>query len=206
LLSGEFFEPLGRSSSHQIWSSAMVLTPALRGLFGLDWDALHRTLRLAPNLPAEWDSARLTNVPLGETRLEIEYRRDGGRLLVTARSAKPDVVCLAAPAAPRDRMCSTPPSTLHDLALDLPPVEISVPHGLPAAGSETVQLKVTDERFLANQATFVLEASGGTDVSLPVRLHRAGTRISGAELGGGRVRVRFPQGPGYKRALVTFSW
>lgn len=40
LLSGQFFQPLGRSSSHQLWSSAMVITPLLRGLFGLSWDVL----------------------------------------------------------------------------------------------------------------------------------------------------------------------
>ena len=53
LLSGELYQPLGRSSSHQIWSSAMVVTPALRGLFGLDWDALHHTLRLGAK-SARW--------------------------------------------------------------------------------------------------------------------------------------------------------
>ncbi len=55
LLSGEFFQPLGRSSSHQLWSSAMVISPMLRGLFGLDWDALNHTLRISPHLPADWD-------------------------------------------------------------------------------------------------------------------------------------------------------
>ena len=34
LLSGMYFEALGRSSSHQLWSSAMVLMPAIRGLLG----------------------------------------------------------------------------------------------------------------------------------------------------------------------------
>jgi hypothetical protein len=33
LLSGDFFVPFGRSTSHQLWSSAMVITPTLRGLF-----------------------------------------------------------------------------------------------------------------------------------------------------------------------------
>ena len=58
LLSGEFFQPLGRSSSHQMWSSAMVITPLLRGLFGLDWHAANYTLRIAPHLPAGWDLQR----------------------------------------------------------------------------------------------------------------------------------------------------
>src|SRR4029077_8278168 len=82
LLSGELFQPLGRSSSHQVWSSAMVVTPALRGLFGLDWDAPNRVLRVAPNLPADWGRARLHNVPLGNSRLEVEFSREAGRMVV----------------------------------------------------------------------------------------------------------------------------
>ncbi len=39
LLSGDYFVPFGRSTSHQLWSSAMVITPTLRGLFGIDIDA-----------------------------------------------------------------------------------------------------------------------------------------------------------------------
>ena len=37
LLSGDFFVPFGRSTSHQLWSSAMVITPTLRGLFGIEY-------------------------------------------------------------------------------------------------------------------------------------------------------------------------
>ncbi len=50
VLSGEFYQPLGRSSSHQLWSSAMVLTPAIRGLFGIEADALTGRLRVDPQL------------------------------------------------------------------------------------------------------------------------------------------------------------
>jgi glycogen debranching enzyme len=35
VLSGSYFEPLSNSCPHQIWSSAMVVNPILRGLFGL---------------------------------------------------------------------------------------------------------------------------------------------------------------------------
>ncbi len=55
LLSGAFYQPLGRSSTHQLWSSAMVLAPALRELFGLEPDALTHTLLVHPHLPPAWD-------------------------------------------------------------------------------------------------------------------------------------------------------
>jgi hypothetical protein len=185
----------------------MVLTPALRGLFGLDWDALNRTLRIAPHLPAGWDSARLVNVPLGDSRLEIEYRREGARLIVSARQAKPEVICLVPQQdAARDQPCQTAAAAVHQLVLDLPPVEIGIPHKLPLAGSETRQLKVAGERYSANQAEFVFEARGGTTAELPLRINRTGVRVSGGEITGGKLRVHFPDGAGYQRSTITFSW
>jgi glycogen debranching enzyme len=202
LLSGAFYQTFGRSSSHQTWSSAMVLTPALRGLFGLDWDALHRTLRLAPHLPAAWNSARLVNVRLGESRLDIEYRRVGKQLNMTARSATPEVLCLVKGDAPRDRPCAASPSTTHQLSIDLPPVELGIPHGLPLAGSETTGLKVTSESVSPDRAEFKLEAPAGSRYELPLRIHRSGLRISGGEVAGDKLVVRFPAGSGRQTVAI----
>ena len=82
LLSGQYFAPLGRSTSHQLWSSAMVVSPVLRGLFGLEWDAAGNKLMLTPSLPAEWDHATLRHVPLGGGTVDVDIRRSGTMLLV----------------------------------------------------------------------------------------------------------------------------
>ena len=206
VLSGAFYQPFGMSTSHQSWSSAMVLTPALRGLFGLDWDALHRTLRLSPHLPAAWDSARLVNVRLGESRLEIEYRRAGKQLNVTVRSAGTEVLCVVRGDAPRDRPCAATASTAHELSIDLPPVELDIPHGLPPAGSGTTGLKVTAESFAPDRAVFEFEATAGSTAELPLRTHRNGVRVSGGEVVGERLVVRFPAGSGRQNVTVSFTW
>ena len=57
LLSGDFFVPFGRSTSHQLWSSAMVITPILRGVFGISVDAQTKTITVNPQLPAGWERA-----------------------------------------------------------------------------------------------------------------------------------------------------
>jgi hypothetical protein len=205
LLSGEFFQPLGRSSSHQVWSSAMVLTPALGGLFGLDWDALHRTLRLAPNLPVTWDTAHLHNVPLGDSRIDLDFARQGGRLIIRAGAGSPDV-CLVPQTAPRDQDCGGPVAGRHELTLPLPAVEVGVPDELPLPGSRTSKLKVVGERREVNRYDLDFEAPGGTEYTLPVRVNRPGVRVSGAELTGPSLRVRFPAGDGYQRLSVAFTW
>src|ERR1035437_3736777 len=63
LLSGRFFQPLGRSSAHQLWSSSMVISPAVRGLFGIAWDLPGNTLSVTTHLPADWKEATVRNVP-----------------------------------------------------------------------------------------------------------------------------------------------
>jgi glycogen debranching enzyme len=64
LLSGDFFVPFGRSTSHQLWSSAMVITPVLRGLFGISIDAQKKIITVSPHLPASWSRADVLNLPL----------------------------------------------------------------------------------------------------------------------------------------------
>jgi len=205
LLSGEFFRPLGRSSSHQTWSSAMALIPAIRGLFGFDWDALHHTLRLAPHFPASWDSAKLRHVWVGAAQFDLDYKRDGEYLVVEAKSAQPERLCLVLQTAPRQE-CAAAPATMRELRIPLPPVEVGIPHGLPEPGARTQQLKVLDEQYAANRLAITVEAPGGSIQELPLRINQAGIRLSGAETDGRNLRIRFRPGTGYRRETVTLTW
>ncbi len=78
LLSGDYFVPFGRSTSHQLWSSAMVITPMLRGLFGIEIDAQKKTITVNPHLPAGWDDVYVHNIPLpgGTTDLYFTKKMD----------------------------------------------------------------------------------------------------------------------------------
>ena len=83
LLSGAFYDPFGRSTSHQMWSSAMVLTPALRGLFGVSIDAFKSTVTVDPHLPAQWGSAQLHHVQVGKHDVGLSYAKQGQELVVS---------------------------------------------------------------------------------------------------------------------------
>ncbi len=205
LLSGEFYQPLGRSSSHQMWSSAMVISPLLRGLFGLDWDALHHTLRLAPHLPADWDHASLHNLRLGDQLFDLDYRRENGHLNIRAHSATPASICLVQQNTPQ-KPCSAPPAREAVLTIALPAVEIAIPAKLPEQGSETHQLKVLEESLSERKAVFRFAGAGGSRYDLPVRFNRAGVSVQGAEVGEGRLKLQFPNGTGYQTSTVTFTW
>src|SRR5229473_2654269 len=75
VLSGDYYQPLSTSSPHQIWSAAMVVSPLLRGMFGLETDALHRRLIFAPHTPADWTRFSLENVRVGNTTLSLNYTK-----------------------------------------------------------------------------------------------------------------------------------
>jgi glycogen debranching enzyme len=73
VLSGSYFEGLSTSSPHQIWSAAMVISPMLRGLLGIEADAENRVLRLAPHTPADWTWWKARNVRIGKSTADIDY-------------------------------------------------------------------------------------------------------------------------------------
>jgi GH15 family glucan-1,4-alpha-glucosidase len=75
VLSGDYYEPLATSSPHQIWSAAMVVSPILRGLFGLQTDAIHRSLTFAPHVPGNWRSFAIRNVPACRDELDFSYTK-----------------------------------------------------------------------------------------------------------------------------------
>lgn len=205
LLSGEFYQPLGRSSSHQMWSSAMVISPLLRGLFGLSWDAPDHTLRLAPHLPANWEHATLRNVRLGDAAVDLEYHRQADHLTVRARMTKPEVLCLTQQNGP-DKPCAAAAAREATMSIPLPVVEIATPARLPEQGAQTHQLKVIEESLSEHKAVYRFAAAGGARYDLPVRLNRPGVSAQGAELNGGRMSLQFPNGEGYQSTTVTFSW
>jgi hypothetical protein len=55
-------------------------SPTLRGLFGLEWDAPANTIRISPQLPADWDHATLRRIPLAASAIDLEIQRVGSAL------------------------------------------------------------------------------------------------------------------------------
>ena len=205
LLSGRFFQPLGRSSAHQLWSSAMVISPVVRGLFGLAWNTSANTLTVNPHLPADWQGATVRNVPFGNRKFDLKFTRTAADLVVEA--IHPPAGFLLASDAPGAHLQS---GTLH---IPLPAVEIAMKSELPAFGSETRQLKVLDQQTSAHQCTLTLSGFGGESYPLLLRenvpnlnLHADGATLGKSNSGMRPVTVDFPAASGYTTKTVTFSW
>jgi len=84
VLSGDYYQGFSTSSPHQIWSAAMVVSPILRGLFGLQTNAQSHEITLAPHVPADWTWFGIRNVHLGNLSVDFQYRKTQDSVTVEA--------------------------------------------------------------------------------------------------------------------------
>ena len=84
VLSGDYYQPLSTSSPHQIWSAAMVVSPMLRGLLGLQFDAQTHVLSFAPHIPADWKDFSIQRVAAGGGTVDFHVSRSSDSLTLTA--------------------------------------------------------------------------------------------------------------------------
>lgn len=82
LLSGDFNAAFGRSSHHQIWSEAMVVTPAMRGLCGLQASDGGKSIKFAPQLPINWEHLEVKNYVTGGARFDFSLKKSSGQMSV----------------------------------------------------------------------------------------------------------------------------
>jgi glycogen debranching enzyme len=213
LLSGAFFQPFGRSTSHQLWSSAMVVIPTLRGLFGIDLDGASGKIWLNPQLPADWDNAEVQRLHVGAAVCSLEFRREGRTLVARVKTASGKPVHLMTLVKE-----ATVAADGSSITFPLPSVEIGVPHGLPLQGARTAQMKVLMETRDSNSLKLDLEAAAGSVVHLAVRSNEpklnlraeGGTIINSQDAsehsGISQVVVKFPEGTGYQHHSLVLRW
>jgi glycogen debranching enzyme len=190
LLSGDFFVPFGRSTSHQLWSSAMVITPTLRGLFGITIDAQTKTITVNPHLPATWERAEIRNLPLpgGEETLHFNRQRD--KLLLditelhghwTLRSDMPGAVLGQFSSARKDirkvisKQLSIPFPVL-ELDQDIPVSQSDIgqnasPDTPPTPGDRTTRFRVLETRYNGHQLAITCEGMAGSNTKLGLIRH-----------------------------------
>ncbi|MEO6447492.1 MAG: hypothetical protein ABIZ91_13155, partial [Gemmatimonadaceae bacterium] len=80
VLSGRVYKSLDTSVPHQFFATSMVLTPLVRGLLGVDVDAPAGRVRVAPHLPADWDTVHVEHLAVGDARLSLRLTREGRSL------------------------------------------------------------------------------------------------------------------------------
>ncbi len=225
LLSGDFNAAFGRSSHHQVWSEAMVATPVVSGLLGLDVRDRGRLLRFAPQLPADWDSVQVGNVVVGDARYDFRLVRTDSELRITAtrQEGSGTVHLELAPAFPLD-------ARIRSVTVDGEEAEFEVVregdvqravvtsalderneivfrydegsaafvrHEAPVPGATNQGLRILRDRAEDRTLRLVLEGRGGRTYTFGVRTPHRIEAVSG-------VAVR-PIGRGLYEVDVTFE-
>jgi hypothetical protein len=193
LLSGDYFQPFPRSSPHQMWSSAMVLTPFLRGTLGMKVDALSKTATFSPQLPGGWRWVRLRNFRIGNATYDVEISRSAEGYSIKPLNGNPSGV----------RFRITQPSGKHASP------EIAIPEPSVVPGEDTNGLRFIDYEREGN-ATYrlSLEGVGGRSYTFSVcSTTPLSTQGADAKPRGNcwsDLTVRF-DGQGYSRKSVTLT-
>jgi glycogen debranching enzyme len=188
VLSGDSYQPLSTSSPHQIWSAAMVVSPILRGMFGLCSDAKTATLTFAPHLPANWSAFSIHGARAGAARMDLTYER-------SAEAITLQVNCTSATACPVEfspavsvraqvlgvemnrrpvafrvaansedqhvttRITASGPSNKLTIRVRND-FGVSYESSLPPLGSHSQGLRILSESWTPNRDTFAMEVAG----------------------------------------------
>jgi glycogen debranching enzyme len=212
LLSGDFFVPFGRSTSHQLWSSAMVITPTLRGLFGITVDAQSKTITVNPHLPATWSHAEVRDLRIGSGTVDLVFTQTHDALTVSLHSTTGVTL-------------RSDPSLVHsvsngNLVLARAPVEIAPILNPPLPGNRSQSVRVLDQHGDNHKLTFTLEGPANSDAQLPLvlnamnlNLHAEGATLPTASDAVPHtpgalpaLHVHFPSGTGFQTLTVTLTW
>jgi len=78
-MSGAYYQTLDATVPHQFFASSMLVTPLARGLLGWNPDAPRGRAALAPQPHPGWDTFQARNLEVGDTRVDLVYRREGER-------------------------------------------------------------------------------------------------------------------------------
>ena len=188
VLSGDYYQSFATSSPHQIWSAAMVISPILRGMFGLQTDAEKHQITLAPHVPSDWMSFAIRNVRTAGVGVDFQYRKTADSLeLETKRTGTGDCWVEFSPAfSLRTQVVSVqmngrplpfklqPNKNDQHLSLRFPvnggpnnlvirvknDFGLAVSNDLPALGSASRGLRVLSESWNASKTQLTVEVSG----------------------------------------------
>lgn len=210
LLSGDFNAPFGRSSHHQVWSEAMVISPAMRGMLGLEVSNAGKSVKFAPQLPADWNDFELQNFRAGDSAFDFKLKRGSGKMTIaiSRKSGTLSNVTLA-PSFPLDAVVRNVTANGRKIQFQMKPygdgqqAEIKLELGGAAteimfdyaegtdvfyvppslvAGAESVGLMIVKSQARKDGLYVVLEGRGGHVYELGVRSPRGLQAVEGVKV------------------------
>lgn len=218
------------SGSHNVWpeeavcqqgfSTAGVVLPLIRGMLGLEGDAIQKKITFAPHFPANWEYVSINNYQIGKAIFSFIYARDRDRITVDIHSKQSEgfmlriapalgagsiinKVIVNGEAVKFDQALSTQTvQPIVDIELKKgattveiefsPNVEILPPNIETKTGDMNKGLKLTSLRREENQIKIDVEGLSGRSYVLEVVNPELIHEIKGASLRGNRIMIKMP--------------
>jgi glycogen debranching enzyme len=228
VLSGAYFQQHSIASPHQIWSAAMVLSPVLRGMMGLNGAASEKTLVFSPHVPADWSGFNINHISFGSGTVDLAYSRQADTITLNVNPTGTGVLQFSPAISPHAQVVSVevdgkraqfkvePSTTDQHVVVNVPlkghPVvtirlrndfQLSVRADLPALGSTSKNIKPISEKWSPNQVEYVFDGIGGHNYDLPARGLENTSALTGARAASDHIEVTFPPGKGYVKQTVV---
>jgi hypothetical protein len=193
----------------------MVITPAVRGLFGISINAQTKTITVNPHLPASWDHAEIRNLHVGDETVDLSFVQTNSEVLIREKASGVSALKLR---SDRAEAKSLPDD---GMSIPRPTVEIGPFFQEPLPGARTQSMRVLNEEYADRKLTLLLEGLAGTQAQIPFFVHPLGTsvRAAGADLSAPGARsgpdaspapqtatAHFPPGEGWQTITVTLTW
>ena len=211
---------LGEAVPHQGFSTSGVVLPLVRGLFGLDGDAINKTVSFAPQFPADWQSASASNYKVGNAEFSFDYSRTRDKIDVAITSLNADgySITVAPVFSPGTEIVSAAvdrnsvrftkklyeqgvePSVTEKVSRQAmkfeftykPTVEVIPPHIRSRTGDADHGLKIVSVSSEGSKLHIVVEGLAGTDYSLDVTNPQLVEKVNGAKLTGSALVFAVP--------------
>jgi hypothetical protein len=182
----------------------MVITPTLRGLFGISIDAPSKTITVNPHLPASWDHAALRNLHIGDAIVNVNFVRSKGAIIVSLDTSESGIRLNTGESGVKST--SGRQLTIPDHAVQIAPVLQS-----PQPGGRTRSPRVLDEHYSDRKLTLTLEGPADTDAHFPLvlfsapglKLHAANADIASEPPS---LSVHFPPSPSGPARTGELAW
>jgi hypothetical protein len=224
VLSGSFYEQLSTSSPHQIWSAAMVVSPVLRGMLGIEASTSAKRVTVAPHLPGGWTWWKAHNVHLGSATVDLAYQYANHAITLEATGTKVNGVMLefspaVSPRAKVTRVLVNGRAVKFDVertetdqhvAVKVPlssagtkvriAVEddfaLDIEQGLPELGMASKNLKVVSETWTEANDAVTYEVAGVSGGTYEIGVRGTIESVEGGELSrdGRMLRLTIPAG------------
>ena len=236
VLSGDYYQGLSTSSPHQVWSSAMVISPLLRGLLGIEVDAVSHRVYFIPHVPADWTSFEMRNVRVGDATLDFHFSKTRDEITLAIDSTGNCELDFSPGLSPRAQLLSTEVNgkrlspDMQRSDYDQHPVVraalakgkntvhirlrndfgISHPNSLPPLGSSSFGMRVISESWSASLDFLTIDLAGIPGARYDLAVWNAGqiASIEGAELHDATLFVQIPPSGSadYAHQKVTFHF